>query len=45
MSAFKMTFLLKNTNYPDTVPWVFAEPDIVAVVPHYFYIWLGLELA
>lgn len=24
---FKMTFLLKNKNFPDKVPWVPAEPD------------------
>lgn len=33
---FKMTFLLKNRNYPDIIPWVFAEPDIAAAVQTIF---------
>lgn len=37
---FKMTFLLKNRNYPDIVPWVFAEPDIAAAVQtNFIYGW------
>lgn len=35
-----MTFLLKNRNYPDIVPWVFAEPDTAAAVQtNFIYGW------